>query len=139
MYGCIVESHESTRQRPEPWQSQIHEDRIAGNYFFDTLQFGAQVYSGTTSDEASGCRSCPGQGMEKLETVPAWNLEKVKSKKELILEAQRDKKEDPFFHIDGLMSPLKCGVGTETTEVQRQSRALERTLSNTTLEPTHFY
>ena len=31
MYGCRVESHASTRQRPEPLQSQIHEDRIAGN------------------------------------------------------------------------------------------------------------
>ena len=29
--------------------------------------------------------------MEKLETIPAWKLEKVKSKKEVILEAQRDK------------------------------------------------
>ena len=29
---------------------------------------------------------------KKLETIPAWQLEKVKSKKEIILEAQRDKK-----------------------------------------------
>ena len=28
---------------------------------------------------------------KKLETIPAWQLEKVKSKKEVILEAQRDK------------------------------------------------
>ena len=45
----------------------------------------------------------------------------------------------PLCHIDGHMSPQKWGVGTKTTEVQRQSRALGRTLSNTTLEPTHFY
>ena len=29
---------------------------------------------------------------KKLETVPAWQLDNVKSKKEVILEAQRDKK-----------------------------------------------
>ena len=29
---------------------------------------------------------------KKLETIPAWCLDKVKSKKEAILEAQRDKK-----------------------------------------------
>ena len=29
---------------------------------------------------------------KKLETVPAWQLDKVKSKKKVILEAQRDKK-----------------------------------------------
>ena len=27
---------------------------------------------------------------KKLETIPAWNLEQVKSKKEVMLEAQRD-------------------------------------------------
>ena len=30
--------------------------------------------------------------MEKLDTVPAWQLEKVKSEKEVILKAQRNKK-----------------------------------------------
>ena len=29
---------------------------------------------------------------EKLETIPAWQLDKIKSQKEVILEAQRDKK-----------------------------------------------
>ena len=33
---------------------------------------------------------------EKLETIPAWNLEKVKSKKEVILEAQRENKKVDF-------------------------------------------
>ena len=32
----------------------------------------------------------------KLETIPAWNLEKVKSKNEVILEAQRDKRKAHF-------------------------------------------
>ena len=32
MYGCIVESHGSTRQRAESLQSKVHEDRIAGNF-----------------------------------------------------------------------------------------------------------
>ena len=33
---------------------------------------------------------------KKLKTIPAWRLEKVKSKKEVILEAQRDKKKVHF-------------------------------------------
>ena len=37
---------------------------------------------------------------EKLEKLPAWQLDKVKSKKELILEAQREKKK---FHFDTFM------------------------------------
>ena len=40
MCGCMVESHESTRQRQESLQSKTHEDRIPGKgriYFHDTL------------------------------------------------------------------------------------------------------
>ena len=33
---------------------------------------------------------------KKLETIPAWSLEKVKGKTEVILEAQRGKKEVHF-------------------------------------------
>ena len=33
---------------------------------------------------------------KKLETIPAWELEKVKSKKEVILEARRDKNKVHF-------------------------------------------
>ena len=44
---------------------------------------------------------------------------KVKSKKDVILEAQRDKKESPLWYTDRHMSPQKCGVGTQITEVQR--------------------
>ena len=33
---------------------------------------------------------------KKLETIPAWNLEEVKSKKEVILEVQRDTKKVRF-------------------------------------------
>ena len=33
VYGCTVESHESTRQRAESLQSKTHEDRIAGEGF----------------------------------------------------------------------------------------------------------
>ena len=59
----------------------------------------------------------------KFETIPAWNWEKVKSKKDIILEAQRDKKESPLCHTDGHMSPQDRGVRTQITEIQRQSRA----------------
>ena len=41
---------------------------------------------------------------EKSSTIPAWKLEKVRSKKEVILEAQRDKKKSPLCFIDGHVS-----------------------------------
>ena len=76
-------------------------------YFDAPLQFGAQVNSCATSDENSGC--------EKLEPI--------KSKKEVILEAQRDKKK---VHVATLMDVCllkKCGMRSKNTEVERQSRA----------------
>ena len=78
MCCCIVESHESTRQRAEPSQSQIHEDRIAGrgSASIDTLQFGSQVSSDATSDENFGCKSCRGQGMEEVRDNPSMGFGK---------------------------------------------------------------
>ena len=59
-----------------------------------------------------------------LQTIPARDLEKKsRAKREVLLEAQRDKKESPLCHTDGHMSPQKCGDGTKITQAQRQSRA----------------
>ena len=35
---------------------------------------------------------------KKLETIPAWQLEKVRSKKEVIKEAQKQKKKTTLLH-----------------------------------------
>ena len=43
-----------------------------------------------------GAKAAVDKEWEKLETSPAWKLQKVKSKKEVTLEAQRDKKEVHF-------------------------------------------
>ena len=75
-------------------------DSHCGERFFfdDPLQFGSQIHSYATSDENSGCKSCSGQGVEKLETIPAWKLEQVTSKKEVLLEAQREKIKSTLVH-----------------------------------------
>ena len=65
---------------------------------------------------------------KKLETTPAWNLEKVKSKKEAILQAQRDNKKVHFATLVDICHLKKFGVETEIAEVQRQSRAPGETL-----------
>ena len=73
MYGCIVESHESTRQRVQSknsWRTHCRK-RI---YFDDTLQYGAQVYSDATDNEKSGCQSCRGQGKEKASDSPSLRM-----------------------------------------------------------------
>ena len=54
------------------------------------LQFSAKVYSDAASNEDSRCKGSGGQGMEKFETILAWNVRKVKSKMEVIKEAQKN-------------------------------------------------
>ena len=49
-------------------------------------------------------KSAADKEREKLEKLPAWQLSNVKSKKGVLLEAQREKKESPFCYIDGLLS-----------------------------------
>ena len=48
---------------------------------------------------------------EKLENVPAWQLEKVKCNKIVILQAQKREKESPLCYIDGHLSPQESRVG----------------------------
>ena len=56
---------------------------------------------------------------KKLETIPAWQLDKVKSKKEIVLEAQRDKKKVHFVTLMDICHLKKCGVRTKISEEQR--------------------
>ena len=56
--------------------------------FIRALQFGLQIYSCASSYENSCSESSGGQGMGKLEKILAWNLTKVRSKKEVIDEAR---------------------------------------------------
>ena len=69
------------------WENSIphhHEDRIAGKgeKFITALQFGSQVFFLCSSYENSGSESSGGtRNGKKLEKISAWNLTKVKSKK----------------------------------------------------------
>ena len=56
--------------------------------FITALQFGSQVYSYASSCENSCSESSGGQGMGKMEKISAWNLTKVRSRKEVIDEAK---------------------------------------------------
>ena len=52
------------------------------------LQFGSQIHSYASSHKNSSSKSSGGQGMGKMEKFSAWNLTKVRSKKEVIDEAR---------------------------------------------------
>ena len=61
---------------------------------------------------------------KKLKPISAWDLRKVKSKKDVIMEAQRDNMRVHFATLMDMCHIKKCGVGTQIAQEQRQSRAL---------------
>ena len=67
---------------------------------------------------------------EKLGKLSRWQLNKVKSKKEVILDARKEK-ESPLCYLGGHLSSQKCGVRTEVPKVQRTNRTPEVTLRKT--------
>ena len=67
-------------------------------------------FSHPRSDENS-CSS--GQGVWEARKMPTWQLTKVKSKKEFILEAQKEERTVHFATLMDICHLKKCGVGTE--------------------------
>ena len=59
---------------------------------------------------------------KQRETIPAWQLDKVKSKKRGCSRSTKRQKESPLCHNEGHLSSQKCGVRTQISEVQRKSR-----------------
>ena len=93
VYVCIVESHESTEQRVESSQPTNHDDHIAGMGFSSMTHYNL-VHKFIAMPQATkipDAKAAVNKDWKKLKTIPAWQLEKVKSKKQVILEAQRDK------------------------------------------------
>ena len=98
MYGCIVESHESTRRRTECLLSKTHEDRIAWKGFTSMTHYNL-VHKFTPMPQAMkipDAKAAVDKEWKKPETIPARDSGKVRSKKEVILEAQRDKQKVHF-------------------------------------------
>ena len=86
-FNCILEAHEATRQRIESVAKKNHERPHCRQRtkFNISLQLGAQIHSYAACDENSGCkRQQRTKNGKKLETIPAWQLEKVRSKKVVI-------------------------------------------------------
>ena len=95
-YACIVEAHESTRKRLEFTLPRNQEDHIADKGF-NSINHYSLVHKFIPMPQAM---KIPGAAVDKerkkLETIPAWQLDKIENKKDVILEAQRDKRKVHF-------------------------------------------
>ena len=86
------------RDNAEPLQSKNHEDHIAGKGFTSMTHYNL-VHKFIPMPQAmkiADAKVAVDKKWKKLETIPARDLEKVKIKREVNLEAQRDKKKVHF-------------------------------------------
>ena len=60
---------------------------------------------------------------KKLETIPAWQLDKVKSKKDGILDAQRDNKNVTLATLMDICHLKNAELEPKHQKIQRTSRA----------------
>ena len=89
-FACILEASESTRLRMEESLPNHHEDHIAGKGD-NSLQHYNLVHKFIPVPQAMkipAAKAAVDQKWEKLEKNSAWNLTKVRSKKEVIDEAR---------------------------------------------------
>ena len=71
-------------------------------------------------DKNTGCKSLSGQRMEKIEKLPARQLEKIKLQEGGYSGSTKREKESALCYIDGHLK--KCGVRTKISEIQRSSK-----------------
>ena len=100
-HTCTVKAHESSRHHLERTQQTYHEDRIAGEGFnslshYNLVRKFVPMLQAMKSPDA---KAAVDKKWKKLEKLPAWQLTKVRSKKEVILEAQ----EKTAVHLATLM------------------------------------
>ena len=89
-FACILEASEPTRMRMEDSLPNHHEDHVAGKGE-NSVQHNNLVHKFIPMPQAMKIPAAEAAGdkeWEKLEKISAWNLTKVRSKKEVIDEAR---------------------------------------------------
>ena len=89
-FACILEASESTRMRMEVSVPKYHEDHIAGKGD-NSLQHYYLVHKFMPMSQAMkipAAKAAVDKEWEKLDKISAWNLTKVRSKKEVIDDAR---------------------------------------------------
>ena len=87
--ACILEADESTRMRMGNSEPSNHEDHIAGKGENSLEKKKVHKFIPMPQAMKMSCsKGSSGQEWEKLEKISAWNLTKVKSKKQVIEEAR---------------------------------------------------
>ena len=89
---CIVEADESTRIRLEGAPFKYHEDHIAAKGMNSLSHYNLvrKFIPMLQAFKIPKAKEAVEQGSGKLETIPAWQLTKVRNKNEVIAEARNE-------------------------------------------------
>ena len=126
--ACILEASESTRRRMGESLPNHHEDHIAGKGN-NSLQHYNLVHKFIPMPQAMkipAARAAVDKEWDKLEKISAWNLTKVRSKKEVIDEARTN---GAKVHFPSLMDichlkMLNWRQSTKNTKVELYSEVM---------------
>ena len=92
-----------------------------GDNSLQHYKFGSQIYSYASSHEDSRSKSSSGQGMGKLEKIPAWDLTKVGSKSEVTEDARTKGAKVQFASLMDICHLKTAEFGGEAPKIQRSS------------------
>ena len=121
--ACILEASGSTKLRMGNSEPSNHEDHIAGKGE-NSLQHYNLVHKFIPMPQAMkipAAKAAVDKEWEKLEKISAWNLTKVKSKKQVIDEARTSFATVHFASLMDMCHLKKCWIGGKTPEIQRSS------------------
>ena len=94
-YACVVEAYESTRKRLESTLPRNHEDHIAekGINSINHYNLVHKIIPTPQAMKIPDAKAAVDKEWDKREKIPAWQMDKMKSKRDVVLEEQKDKKE----------------------------------------------
>ena len=102
-----------------------HEDHVAGKRY-NSLTHCKLVHKLIPMPQAMkvpDAKEAGGKKWKKLEAIPAWQLYKINSKKQVILETQRDKQKVHFATLMDIYHLKNAELEAKKSKVQRKSRA----------------
>ena len=127
-FACILEASESTRVRMEASLPKYHEDHIAGKGD-NSLQHYYLVHKLMPMSQAMkilAAKAAVDKECEKLDKISAWNLTKVRSKKDGDRWSKDVGRYSSFCLADGHLSFEECRIGDKAPKIKRSSCAPRR-------------
>ena len=111
-YACVVDADESTRPRLERAGHKLHQDHITAKGMDSMTHMFILIPQASKNPDA---KATVEREQEKMEKIPAWQLTKLRNKKEVIDEARNKGRKVHFASLMDL-----CHLKNSEREPQYQ-------------------